>query len=213
MRIPDRYRYTVLYHKDTGEKIVVNLYHRRLKRLKNNVFAWSGVVKEFYPDELMIMMTLTYRKMDDWQPNDIRSYVKTLKGSLHRHWLAWAWVMELHASGQVHYHMLLVTDGKWCKLPDKSGQWAHGMSTVEKARGPFYLAEYVGKEYQKDFLKFPKDARSFGMGFSEKSARGRFREIRDALKSKSGSENGVWRYYGSALQKSYLEKVLLSSKM
>jgi len=213
MKIPDRYRYLVLIHRDTGEKVVVELHYRRLKKLQNNIFAWSGVVERYYPDALMIMVDLTYKKVDDWKPGHIRSYVKTLKGSMGASLITWAWVMELQKRGAVHYHMLLVTDGKWCKLPDRSGQWKWGMSKVGKARSVYYLADYVGKEHQKDFTKFPKDARSYGVGFRDKQAREAFREFRGLLKISSGGEKGVWQYFGSALQKSYLEKVLLKDKM
>lgn len=163
----------------------------------------------YYPNELMVKVDLTYRKTDDWENGQIGKYVKTLKYSLGVHLLAWAWVLELQKRGTPHYHLIVVTDGKWPKIPDKSRQWTYGMSKIKKAMMPWYLMKYTGKEYQKDFSRYPRDARAYGMGFREKEVRENYRKLRDQkyYKKDDGHE---WSWKGSALQKSYAEKVLMS---
>lgn len=53
------------------------------------------------------------------------------------------------------------------KLPlaDDRGWWPHGMTRTELARDAVaYLMSYLGKEDQKDFSRFPKGARAYGVG-------------------------------------------------
>jgi hypothetical protein len=47
--------------------------------------------------------------------------------------------------------------------PDKAGLWPFGFTRIEVAMTPFYLITYLGKEYQKDFSRFPKGIRVFAV--------------------------------------------------
>jgi hypothetical protein len=86
-------------------------------------------------------------------------------------------VGELQERGVVHYHVLIVFRGR-CPIPDKpfklrtrkrfAALWEYGMSnTVFDVRHPFYVCKYVGKEYQKDFEKFPRGAHAWAVWFSD----------------------------------------------
>jgi hypothetical protein len=80
---------------------------------------------------------------------------------------AYAWVGELQERGAVHFHILIYAKGKIPK-PDKSRMWNNGSTKIELARTPFYLLVHTGKEYQKDFDKFPKGMRAFGVWIKDK---------------------------------------------
>jgi len=113
------------------------------------------------------MLTLTYERGDDWRPNQIRAFMlfvrKKLKGRLH----AYAWVAELQRRGAVHYHVLLIVDkGTYIPKPDKGCWWPWGSTRIETAKSPFYIAKYVGKEYQK-LGPFPKGMRMFSVWVAE----------------------------------------------
>jgi hypothetical protein len=109
------------------------------------------------------MITLTYHYAEDWRPLHISEYLKKLREHLGKNLLAYAWVAELQGRGAIHYHIEVLTPvGAKIPLPDSSGMWNHGMSTVATAkRGPWYLCEYLKKEYQK-FGEFPKGAHLCG---------------------------------------------------
>ena len=84
--------------------------------------------------------------------------------------IAYAWVAELQKRGAVHYHLIVYTKkGASIPFPDRAWgrknyiAWKWGYTKVEKARLPQYLASYVSKEYQKDYYRFPKNARGFGI--------------------------------------------------
>ncbi len=108
------------------------------------------------------MVTLTYEKSDDYEAGHIRNYVKSLKRKLGKRLLAWAWVAELQRRGAIHYHMTIMMEkGTRFPMPDKSGMWKFGMSKVQKAKSPWYLVKYVGKDHQKDLSKYPKGCRLY----------------------------------------------------
>jgi hypothetical protein len=79
--------------------------------------------------------------------------------------------MELHRSELPHYHVLLVTGKRLLDKegnsfhPDTLGLWDRGLTTTVKARSPYYVCKYVGKQYQKDYKKFPSGARQFAVWF------------------------------------------------
>lgn len=71
-------------------------------------------------------------------------------------------VLRRHLDGRVERAM-----APTFKLPlaDERGWWPHGMTRTELARDAVaYLMSYLGKEDQKDFGRFPKGARAYGVG-------------------------------------------------
>ncbi|MEO5355290.1 MAG: hypothetical protein H7835_19045 [Magnetococcus sp. XQGC-1] len=116
------------------------------------------------------MITLTYAPGNDWKPNHIRDFMLKLRKVMKDGLLAYAWVAELQKRGAIHYHILLYCRGR-VPRPDEMGLWLHGMSRVDIAKTPFYILKYTGKEYQKEFAKFPKGIRVFSVWVSDKAAK------------------------------------------
>jgi hypothetical protein len=113
---------------------------------------------------ILKMITLTYKGVDDWQPKDITSFIRKMRTKLGDGLLAYCWVAELQKRGALHYHVLVwVKKGTRIPYPDKAGWWTGGMTSIVKARSPYYVLTYVSKEYQKDFDKFPKGARVYAV--------------------------------------------------
>jgi hypothetical protein len=136
--------------------------------MRKRIADWVNVLNGFYPDKRFIMVTLTYAPKRDWQPNHIRSFMLSMRKTLGESIFAYAWVAEMQMRGAIHYHiMFLVPDtleiGDDFPYPDQAGMWPYGMTRVEIARTPFYLVTYLGKEYQKDFSRFPKGIRVFAV--------------------------------------------------
>lgn len=158
-----RRRYVALYSPTYGGHIV-DTYEKRLWLMRARLFAWSKIMtseceKKNYRK---VMITLTLAKIEDYKSGLIRDYMKKIKQSLGAGLMAFAWVAELQERGAVHYHVLLaVKRGTNIPMPDSSGMWPYGSTKIETARTYYYICKYVGKEYQKDFDKFPKSARLY----------------------------------------------------
>lgn len=111
------------------------------------------------------MLTLTYEKADDWQPLQIRNFMKALQRDLGENLLGYAWVLEMQKRGAPHYHVLLyVQRGTRIARPD-DGLWKYGSSRIETAQSLFYICKYTGKMYQKEEL--PYGARMFAVKINE----------------------------------------------
>jgi hypothetical protein len=111
---------------------------------------------------------LTYAPEYNWEPNHVREFMLSYKKVLGQNLIAYAWVAELQKRGAVHYHIMLVVPdclsiGDDLPYPDDAGLWSYGFTRIERARTPFYLVTYLGKEYQKDFSRFPKGIRVFAV--------------------------------------------------
>lgn len=154
--------------------------------MKDRIFKWIEIAETVskFQDVKRCMITLTYDtsgtivKASDYNPLHISTYIHALKRRSGLQVLGYAWVMELQQKGTPHYHILLLYRGR-VPYPDKSGMWKHGMSNIKfKIRTLYYIAKYVGKEYQKDLENFPKGARLFAVAF-------RVAEHREALKINS----------------------------
>ena len=112
------------------------------------------------------------------------------KGIINENLLGYAWVAELQKRGAIHYHIMIavpldVMIGDDLPYPDEAGLWRYGSTTTEYARTPFYLITYFfGKEYQKDFSRFPKGIRVFGVYIRDKSLKQllRYRSLKDYQK-------------------------------
>jgi hypothetical protein len=181
------------------------------------------------------MYTLTYDTKGtlipacDWEPGHIGQFIKRLRKRLGDRLLAYAWVAELHYSGKVHYHVLILYKG-WLPYPDKSyhkkGQgykrlWEYGLSSTElRVRSVFYICTYVGKEYQKDFVNFPEGCHAWSVWFSDKATKElmRFHSLDDLAQGlvrafgweiglseyasvKADLDHEQWMYVGSFLSR------------
>jgi hypothetical protein len=157
-------------HKINGTEAVFSPRAARVRRCQKRVKAWAEVIEPVKEriDTRLVMLTLTYRNIEDWAPGQVRSFMLTVKKQLDEKLLAYAWVAELQKRGAVHYHvLLLVKKGTDIPKPDDSGWWEHGLTRIETARSPFYVLTYTGKEYQKVGI-FPKGLRMFAVWISPK---------------------------------------------
>lgn len=157
-------------NRNTGEVIELSPWKTRVRRMQRRVKAWADLVQYDHPNFRLVMITLTYREIEDWRPGQIREFMLTLRKNLAGRLLSYAWVAELQKRGAVHYHVLvLVKKGTLIPEPDKSGWWVHGLTRIETARSPFYVLKYTGKEYQKTGF-FPKGLRMFAVWVSKELA-------------------------------------------
>lgn len=160
-----------LYNKKTGVSLEVDAARSRIRRMQRRVFAWADALKDYIENPgseyRLVMITLTYERVKDWRPNDMRDFILDLRKVAGAGLLAYAWVAELQQRGAVHYHLLvLARRGTNLPYPDRSGLWPFGMSKVENARTVFYICKYVGKEYQK-IGNFPRGLRMFSVWISK----------------------------------------------
>lgn len=170
-----------------GAIIEIDGVQSRISRLQKRVYAWAKTIDQSngMQDMEYIMITLTYRGVDDWKPKHIRDFMLKMRKRF-TGILCYAWVAELQQRGAVHYHVMVgIRPGssfytyksqktpenkgftvRGVGFPDDIGDWPHGMTKVEKARTRFYLVKYTGKEYQK-VGKFPKGLRMFAVWISK----------------------------------------------
>lgn len=144
--------------------VIVDLDARRKWEMRQRLTAWANVMTAFRESKKtrMVMLLLTYEKVEDYEPGHIRLFIKNLKQRLEADLLAFAWVAELQARGAVHYHIVLIVNpGTNIPLPDKSGMWKYGISGIHTARTPWYILKYTGKEKQKDFARYPRYCRVY----------------------------------------------------
>lgn len=118
------------------------------------------------------MVTLTYRRVDQWRPDHISEALKRLREWGRRQNIKprYVWVAELQKRGAVHYHVLVWlpvrrTMPHW----DRAGWWPHGMSNTKKStENPIgYMVKYASKMANDEaaiWLKFPRGLRMHGAG-------------------------------------------------
>lgn len=153
----------------TGEYQEIDRNQSRLSRMRKRVFAWADALKPYLSSTRYrkVMITLTYARVGDWRPNQIRNYNKALKRRLGSGLIGMAMVSELQERGAVHYHLeLIVKKGTYIPKPDKSGMWRYGSSRIETAKTIYYICSYLKKEYQKTG-EFPKGLRMFSVWISK----------------------------------------------
>ena len=172
-------RYTIL-KSFNGRSVIVDNVKKRLRYMRRRLFAWAKVVtdagyKSMYK---VAMITLTYDVLgtlvpaSDWKAGHMRTFMHNLKKRMGKRLKAAAWVAELQANGHVHYHVLVVYEGRFL-YPDKpciiegvryKRLWAYGMSRVTfRVRSLYYVCSYVGKEYQKNFMELPTGAHAWAV--------------------------------------------------
>jgi hypothetical protein len=168
--------------------MVLDVFKIRYNRMRKRISDWVNIVNTL-SDFKFIMISLTYAPEYDWEANHIRVFMLSLKELLGEDLLGYAWVAELQERGAIHYHIMIavpldVMIGDDLPYPDEAGLWRYGTTTTEYARTPFYLIKYLGKEYQKDFSRFPKGIRVFGVYIRDKSLKQllRYKSLKDYQK-------------------------------
>lgn len=150
----------IFFDKISGQIIQVDNFAMRLGRMRRKIKAWTKFLDRSQEYDYFHVI-LTYAR-DNWQPNDIRNFIKTVKRYYKRKLIAYAWVMETQKRGVAHYHMLLVmAKGTKMRFPDKMGWWLRGSSAVRRRFVSNYIISDLGKEYQKENL--PPGARMFAV--------------------------------------------------
>ena len=167
--------YPVFVNLKTGQVIVGDPNKTRLRRLQKRIKHWSDLMDMKYPKGNhydYIMVRLSYKGVDDWRPDHIREYMKKVWSLYRNELMGYAWVAELQKRGAIHYHVYLcVTKGTRIPKPDDSEMWPYGYSNIQIGRSPYYLLKYSGKQYQKDFDRFPKGIRAFGLYVKDRAVR------------------------------------------
>lgn len=143
---------------------------RRLKRMRCSILTAARL---FQSDgslrQRCWMVTLTYRPECEWSAkhvstclDGVRHWTKRLRTSFR-----YAWVLEQHKSGRIHYHLAIwLPIGITLPKFDRRGWWPHGMTqTVTAKFAPGYLAKYVSKGLDDaQEVPIPKGARLCGVG-------------------------------------------------
>ncbi|MEN8721116.1 MAG: hypothetical protein ABF296_12735 [Oceanococcaceae bacterium] len=118
------------------------------------------------------MVTLTYRRIDQWRPHHISEAIKRLSIWSRRNATKakYVWVAELQKRGAVHYHVLVwLPFNLFMPHWDRAGWWPHGMTQTIKVKtnAVGYLVKYASKMANDEAavqLKFPKHLRMHGTG-------------------------------------------------
>lgn len=217
-----RRRWAVFWKRSADRYAMKDMFKTKLRRLQTVIGYWCQLAeayREDHPGTKLVMVMLSYADADDWDAGDIRAYMKSVKQSLGDGVLGWAWVAEIQAKRlakmiaeghpdprPVHYHVMFMTDGVNVPMPDRS-YWHKGASNIQKARTPYYLAKYIGKEHQKDFSRFPKHCRTYGQSirWSDEA-----KSIHRMLCDKALADpNDEWEFVGSAVTEGYARHVLI----
>ncbi len=140
-----------VYSRITGEIQVLpsplERQNARLARMRHLV--WLGVKTMATIAEQdgarLIMYTLTYKGLSDWEPRHISRFCRWLRDNGH---LGYTWVGELQKRGAVHYHVLalLPKAQQWRKPNEDNGGWTRGFTWVtDFIEKPLYIMKYLQK--------------------------------------------------------------------
>ena len=72
----------VIRNLETGEDLLLDKKEMRLSRMRRSVFTWANTIKDYLPNlgigkqYRKVMITLTYKNIEDWKPNQIRDFMK-----------------------------------------------------------------------------------------------------------------------------------------
>ncbi len=157
-----------LYHRKTGKTFTVDTEEMRNKRKRRRITAWG----KFYQDQInlghdrsqpydAVFITLTYKKLEQFNKGHIRAYIKLIKERLKEKLIAYAWICENQTRGVPHYHIIMIVDkGVRIRKPD-SGDWKYGFSNIQRAvKGIWYIISYCKKDLDG---KLPKGTRCFAI--------------------------------------------------
>ncbi len=151
------------YNRVTQQMLYINPLELRLSRLRKrlSLFAnWASMADEMIAETDRIMVTLTYRNIEDWQPKHVTQFLRKVKRVFGLDLFGYFWVAEMQQRGAVHYHVVqAVRHGARMPKPDEAGFWRHGLTRVELVRHVYaYLSKYLQKDGQKtNFPRHPND--------------------------------------------------------
>lgn len=155
-----------VHNRLTGEAFEATpdtVFAQRMARMKNRVWwAVCNVSRETHEiGGRMVMITLTYRRVDQWRPTQITEWSRYWSREVGRQYV---WVAELQERGAVHYHFLSsLPAGEYWDKHKYDDEWYHGYTYVtDNIRKPMYIMKYLQKERQKNGREFPKGARIVG---------------------------------------------------
>lgn len=166
-----------------GEKrtFVVTNHVARLSRLRRRLDEWAYAVDPFLGDSRYVLkhVTLTYRPDVQWEPNQRRDFMLSVRSYFGDNLVAYAIVAELQQRGAVHYQMLLLLKrGTYVPYFDEVKLWGFGSTRVTSHGHVGYLKKYLQKEAQKG-IGYPKGCRIVDVwiadGLIDNPARYRFR--------------------------------------
>lgn len=154
------------------EELVVDTKEGRLKRMRRAILTTARLTQQVLQASRVRyrvwMLTLTYKDVDGWAPEQITQFLRCVRmwGKRRGFETPYSWVAELQQRGAVHYHVALwLPRGVTPPKADKQGWWRHGMTRTEAARRAVgYLAKYVSKFESKSCRPFPKGLRLYGSG-------------------------------------------------
>ena len=145
---------------------VLNTKALKLKRCKHATLTGGRLHMQERPDWAGTFVGITYRPGASWTALHITQFLK--------HYRAWCdkreiecryiWVAEMQKRGAIHYHLILFHPKRFSiPFPDRKGWWPHGSSSISKGirNAVHYMAKYLSKG---DFKMFPKNARTYGSG-------------------------------------------------
>jgi len=178
--------------KKGSKYLIIDLVKVRLFNLRRRVFAWARVIQplSMMKGVKMAMFRLSYDlkgTMIEKQitaVGDIKIFMHRVRQRLGKRLLAYAWVAEVHADGTLHYHVCILYLGGWFGMPDRAywgldtkgrkihfeRMWKKGCTHSEfHVKTPYYMASYVGKEYQKDYMKLPDNFHAWAVFVSDEA--------------------------------------------
>jgi len=197
----------VLWDMERGRPLIIDKALERLATMQAAIYDWCRRVEKLKEPHDLIMVRLSYDpRREGWSQRDVSTFMASTRRRLGSDLLDYAWVLEVHQLpkpnfAHCHYHVLLVVRrGVRIPKPDEwGGSWSHGSTRVELAHKPWYLATYVGKKWQKEYARFPKGARQFGVAH-----RGARRRPEAEVGDGAGTgERGRYRFLGTCATEWY----------
>lgn len=172
-----------------GEPIVLEPRRMRCRRLRRTITE-AARLHEFHvqqesdrlgrPAYRKTFITLTYRKVGEWERCHISRMVRLMRQWFHRRGVAcrFVWVAELQKRGALHYHLMVWVPRRLrLPRPDQCGWWPHGSTKIETARNPVgYMVKYATKTSPEDLFRLPKGVRLHGNGGHSDASRVALRE-------------------------------------
>lgn len=153
-----------------GPRIEIDRHAKRCKRMRTAVHHSARLIDfDATAGSSRVnrkLVTLTYRKPDDWNAGDIGAFRRVMRNWFARRGITMraVWVAELQQRGALHYHVLVwVPRGVYFPKPDNCGWWPHGSTNVKTvSNGVAYIAKYASKTESSAAAKYPKGARMHG---------------------------------------------------
>jgi hypothetical protein len=145
-----------------------SIHERRLSRLKRRVRAWGKAMDGLDERKYRLQwIRLSYAPGVVWEANDIREFMQKLRKNQGDDLAAYCWVAELYADDRIHYHVYVVLrrGHKNIPMPDKSGMWEKGNTSLRSPKGLSwaYLASNYGSKGDQKRDQYPRGLRMFAV--------------------------------------------------